>query len=247
MFFAHPIPSWALAAILLLAAALAVTAYARGRVPLRRGQRAALTGLRFVALALLVFFLLRPVVPLGPPPGGSGVVALVVDTSRSMGLEEDGVTRLARAQAIVRDQLVPALSGSFSVDVLEAGERVQRADIGALSATARTTDLPAALAATRDRYRNRDLAGIVLISDGGNLVPVDHAASGPGADDPRHHSGRGRHPDSVRPRGAQRDGRPVRDGRQSRGHHRYGCRTWRVRPVAGAAAARAAAFSRCAM
>ncbi|HZA35685.1 MAG TPA: hypothetical protein VE505_12195, partial [Vicinamibacterales bacterium] len=91
MFFAHPIPSWALAAILLLAAALAVTAYARGRVPLRRGQRAALTGLRFAALVLLVFFLLRPVVPLGPPPGGSGVVALLVDTSRSMGLEEDGV------------------------------------------------------------------------------------------------------------------------------------------------------------
>ena len=184
MFFAHPIPSWALAAILLLAAALAVTAYARGRVPLRRGQRAALTGLRFAALVLLVFFLLRPVVPLGPPPGGSGVVALLVDTSRSMGLEEDGVTRLGRAQAIVRDQLVPALSGSFSVEVLEAGERVQRADIGALSATARTTDLPAALAATRDRYRNRDLAGIVLISDGGNLVPVDHADSGPGADIP---------------------------------------------------------------
>jgi uncharacterized membrane protein len=184
VFFAHPIPSWALAAILLLAAALAVTAYARGRVPLRRGQRAALTGLRFAALALLVFFLLRPVVPLGPPPGGSGVVALLVDTSRSMGLEEDGVTRLARAQAIVRDQLVPALAGSFSVEVLEAGERVQRADIGALSATARTTDLPAALAATRDRYRNRDLAGIVLITDGGNLVPVNHAASGPGADIP---------------------------------------------------------------
>ena len=53
-----------------------------------------------------------------------------------------------------------------------------------LSATARSTDLPGALAATRDRYRNRDLAGIVLISDGGNLVPLDHAASSPGAEIP---------------------------------------------------------------
>ena len=184
MFFAHPIPSWALAAILLLAAALALAAYARGRVPLRRGQRATLTGLRFAALALLVFFLLRPVVPLGRPPGGSGVVALLVDTSRSMGLEEDGVTRLARAQSVVRDQLVPALSGSFTVEVLEAGDRVQRADIGGLSANARSTDLPGALAATRDRYRDRNLAGIVLISDGGNLVPLDHTASPPGAEVP---------------------------------------------------------------
>jgi hypothetical protein len=184
VFFAHPIPSWALAAILLLAAALAVAAYARGRVQLRRGQRAALMGLRFATLGLLVFFLLRPVVPLAPPSGGSGVVALLVDTSRSMGLEEAGVTRLTRAQAVVRDQLVPALSGPFTVEVLEAGDRVQRADVARLAATARNTDLPGALAAVRDRYRNRELAGIVLISDGGNLVPLDHSAADPGSETP---------------------------------------------------------------
>ena len=111
-------------------------------------------------------------------------MAVLVDTSRSMGLEEDGVTRLARAQAVVRNQLVPELSGSFTVEVLGAGERVQRADVATLAATGRSTDLPGALAATRDRYRNRDLAGIVLISDGGNLVPVAPAASGPGAEAP---------------------------------------------------------------
>jgi hypothetical protein len=115
VFFAHPIPWWALVALLLLAAVLAVAAYARGRVTLGPGPRATLTVLRFVAFALLLFFLLRPVVPLGPPPGGSGVVAVLVDVSRSMGLAEDGVTRLSRARAIVRDQLVPKLSGSFTV------------------------------------------------------------------------------------------------------------------------------------
>jgi uncharacterized membrane protein len=179
VFFAHPIPWWALVALLLLAAVLAVAAYARGRVTLGPGPRATLTVLRFVAFALLLFFLLRPVVPLGPPPGGSGVVAVLVDVSRSMGLAEDGVTRLSRARAIVRDQLVPKLSGSFTVEVLSAGDRVQRADVAAMTAVARHTDLPGAIAAARDRYRDRNLAAIVLVSDGGNLVPLEHAAPAP--------------------------------------------------------------------
>src|SRR4051812_14917407 len=179
VFFAHPIPWWALAAILLLAAALAWAAYARGRVSLGRGQRATLSALRFVTLTLLVVFLLRPVVPLGAPPGSGGVVAVLVDTSRSMGLADGGTTRLARAQAVVRDQLTPALSGNFTLDVLSAGERVQRAELADLTASARRTDLPAALAATRDRYRDRNLAGIVLISDGGNLVPLEHGVLAP--------------------------------------------------------------------
>jgi uncharacterized membrane protein len=184
VFFAHPIPWWALAAILLLAAALAVASYARGRVPLGRARRAALSALRFAALALLVIFLLRPVMPLAPPNGGSGLVAVLVDTSRSMGLNDGAVTRLARAQALVRDELVPALSGSFTVDVLSAGESVQRADVAALTADARRTDLPGAVAATRDRYRDRDLAGIVVISDGGNLAPLEHAVAATAAAPP---------------------------------------------------------------
>ncbi len=181
MFFAHPIPWWALAAILLLAAALAVAAYARGRVPLSRAQRATLTALRFVSLGLLVVFLLRPVVPLQPPPGGSGVVAILVDTSRSMGLRENGVSRLAQAETMLRERVVPALRGSFTLDVLSAGDRVLRANGAAFSAEGRRTDLPGAIAAVRDRYRDRGLAGIVLISDGGNLVPLDHAARAGGA------------------------------------------------------------------
>jgi uncharacterized membrane protein len=179
VFFAHPIPWWALAALFLLAAALAIVAYSRGRVPLAGWPRATLTALRFATLVLLVIFLLRPVLPLPPPPGGSGVVAVLVDTSRSMGLADGGVTRLVQAQALVRDAIVPALSGHFTVEVLSAGERVQRADLAALSADARRTDLPGAIAATRDRYRDRNLAGVVVISDGGNRVPIEHASHAP--------------------------------------------------------------------
>ena len=175
MYFAYPLPWWALAAILLLLAALATAAYARARARLGRTARAVLTTLRFVTLTLLVFFLLRPVIPLARSGGGGGVVAVLVDTSRSMGLSESGVTRLSRAKAIVRDLLVPDLVRAYRVEVLSAGDHLQRADLEALRSVARLTDLPGAVAAARDRYRDRDLAGIVVISDGGNSMPIDHA------------------------------------------------------------------------
>jgi uncharacterized membrane protein len=175
VYFAYPLPWWALAAILLLLAALAIAAYARARARLGRTARAVLTTLRFVTLTLLVLFLLRPVIPLARSGGGGGVVAVLVDTSRSMGLSESGVTRLARAKALVRDRLVPDLARGYRVEVLSAGDHLQRADLEALRPDARQTDLPGAVAAARDRYRDRDLAGIVVISDGGNSVPIDHA------------------------------------------------------------------------
>jgi uncharacterized membrane protein len=175
VYFAYPLPWWALVAILLLAAALAVGAYGRSRARLRRTPRAVLTTLRFVTLTLLVLCLLRPVIPLARSGGGGGVVAVLVDTSRSMGLSEGGLTRLARAKAIVRDRLVPDLGRGYRVEVLSAGDHVHRADLQALAPDARQTDLPGAVAAARDRYRDRDLAGIVVISDGGNSVPIDHA------------------------------------------------------------------------
>jgi len=180
VYFANPIPWWALVALLALAAALAVATYSKGRVALRRGPRATLVTLRFLTLALLVLVLLRPVVPLDNV-GGSGVVAVVVDTSRSMGLADGGTSRLARAQAILRNEILPALSKGFSVEMLSAGDRVQRADLQTLTAEGRHTDLPGALAAIRDRYRDRNLAGIVLLSDGGNSVPIDRGALPPNA------------------------------------------------------------------
>jgi uncharacterized membrane protein len=175
VYFAYPLPWWALAAILLLLAALATAAYARARARLGRNARAVLTTLRFVTLTLLVLFLLRPVIPLARSGGGGGIVAVLVDTSRSMGLSESGVTRLARAKSIVRDLLVPDLARGYRVEVLSAGDHLQRADLEALRPDARLTDLPGAVAAARDRYRDRDLAGIVVISDGGNSMPIDHA------------------------------------------------------------------------
>ena len=179
MTFAHPIPAWLVVVVVALAATLAVMAYARAADRLSAAQRALLTGLRFVALLALVVVLLRPVVPLPPPADAHGVVAVVVDTSRSMGLlDESGRTRLTTAVSLLRDRLLPALGDGFEVEVLSAGETVERADAASLEPAARLSELSGAIASVRDRYRDRSLAAVVLLSDG--------AETGTPEDGPRH-------------------------------------------------------------
>ena len=183
VFFAHPIPWWALAAILLLAAALAVAAYARGRVPLSRGtaRNAHCAAIRLAGAAR----------GLSAAPRRAAAAAAGGQRRRgasswtrpaAWGSREDGVSRLAQAAGDAARALVPALRAASRVDVLSAGDRVQRADVAALSADA--TANRSALAPSRPcaiATVTADLAGIVLISDGGNLVPLDHAARAGGA------------------------------------------------------------------
>src|SRR6185436_1841362 len=119
MSFVHPLPFWL---ALLVAAAVGAAAFAEYRRPL-----APLAGCRILVLAALVLFLMRPVV-LVPPAGARGrVVAVLVDVSRSMKLEDaDGRSRLDAAVSAVRD-LLPALSQQFTPVLFSVGDRLEPA------------------------------------------------------------------------------------------------------------------------
>src|SRR5260370_24625307 len=106
------------------------------------------------------------------------MVPLLVDASRSMGLADaDGGRRIDGARALVERDLLPALSPRFHTEVLRFGDRVSPADASSVTATDRHTSLGAALQAVRDRYRGRAVAGIVLLTDGGDNGSVDAAAA----------------------------------------------------------------------
>jgi uncharacterized membrane protein len=166
--FANPLPWWALA--LIAAAALAIAWLAYSRAPMSAARRAVLSALRFVTLAALVVFLLRPVARVPDADGRSAIVPILVDTSRSMSIEDAarGRRRIDAARDLVAGALVPQLAKSFQVEVLAFGEGVAPAAPADLSASARRSELGAALTAVRDRYRGRAMPGIVLLSDGGD-------------------------------------------------------------------------------
>jgi uncharacterized membrane protein len=158
--------------------ALAWLAYARVPVTLTPRNRAALTALRFTTLMLLVVILLRPVVMVPPAAANNSLLPILVDVSRSMRLtDQGGPTRLDRAKAIVRD-LQARVSSEYRIELLTFGETLAAAtEVDRLAATARRSDLSGALADAGERYRNHRVAGIIVLSDGGDTAPQEANAS----------------------------------------------------------------------
>jgi len=176
--FATPLPSWAIALVALTVVGLAVMAY-RHAAGLRPAQRGLLIFLRAAALSLVILCLLRPMVLVPPPDRQDGVVAVLVDGSRSMGLRDaEGLTRIERAGTLLTRDIVPSLSSRFRVEPFVFGDRLVPAGDAALAATGDRTDLADAVRAVVERHRGQGLSAIVVLSDGNDTSGADLEAAG---------------------------------------------------------------------
>jgi uncharacterized membrane protein len=165
--FVNPLSPWAL--VLVAGAAFAVAWLGYRHTPVVAARRAALVSLRLLILLLLVLFLMRPVSRSSAESARDAVVAIVVDTSRSMRIQDaDGQRRIDRARAVVSQDLVPLLNPRFKVEIFAFGDGLTPVAASALNADARRSDVSGALTAVQDRLRGRPIAGIVLVSDGGD-------------------------------------------------------------------------------
>lgn len=183
MSFASPLPWWLLVLALGAACLVAYAAYSRTALVLTLRQRVALGALRLLSLLLIIFFLQRPVLIQPITDTSQAVVPVLIDASRSMALadEEGGRTRAERAAALVRDQIAPELSKRFQVELLSFGERLAPVAGQPASADQRRSDVRGALAEIGDRYAGRAVAGVVIVSDGGDTgAPTERPSeSGP--------------------------------------------------------------------
>ncbi|HUF22950.1 MAG TPA: glutamine amidotransferase [Vicinamibacterales bacterium] len=177
MSFASPIPLWALAAAVAAFTAAAFAAYRHDWLALSRRRAATLVALRTLSLVTLLLLLLRPVMLEPLPPGGTAV-AVLVDASRSMGIDDTGESRLARARALVGERIQPALATAFDVSVFTFGGSVSDHPLAETAAIERRSDLRGAIADVRSRYRDRRLAGTVVLSDGADTGGLTASAAG---------------------------------------------------------------------
>ena len=97
--------------------------------------------------------------------------------------DANGAARIDRARDMVTGELMPLLGPKFRVEVLAFGEDVRATMPAALAPTDRRSNVSRALAEVAERYRGRPVAGIVLLSDGGDTAdtsaPEDEAATPP--------------------------------------------------------------------
>jgi uncharacterized membrane protein len=154
-----------------VAAVIAVgwASYAGAIVPLSRARRTTLSTVRAVTLLLVVACLLRPLRVMPPEEAGDTVVPILVDVSRSMRLTDaDGRSRMDAAHDVIEKQVVPRLRGRFRTELWTFGNALAPAKGTTFTADQGRSDLSAALRGIRERYRDRKVAAMVVISDGGD-------------------------------------------------------------------------------
>ena len=154
--------------------------YLRPFAGLPRRRRALLTALRFAVFLLILVLLARPVRE-EPASADRPAVAVLLDRSRSMGIADaGGARRLDAAVAAIRDDVMPALADDARVDLWGVGERLDSLDLADVRPEARWSDLTGAVAETEEHYAGRELAAIVLVSDGADTgVGLPDAPAGP--------------------------------------------------------------------
>jgi len=171
MRFAVVLPWWGYALACGAAVVLGWLAYSRVPVRLTAGQRIGLSALRALTLLLLIVILLRPIVMVPPAAANNSLLPVLVDVSRSMRLRDTGrPSRLEQAQAMVRD-LQAQLGKEYRLELLTFGETLTAVtDVDGLAATARRSDLSGAVADVAERYKSERLAGVIVLSDGGDTA-----------------------------------------------------------------------------
>ena len=179
MRFAVALSWWGYASAFGAALLLGWLAYARVPVKLTTGKRLGLSALRALTLTLLILILLRPIVMVPPAAANNSLLPILVDVSRSMRLKDlstslgagdDGPSRIERAQAMVKD-LQAHLGKEYRLELLAFGDALTAVtDIDRLAATARRSDLSGAIADLAERHRHDRLAGVIVLSDGGDTA-----------------------------------------------------------------------------
>lgn len=161
-------PLWILAISILLGAGIFGWLVWRRRVRTGGLARSAVVwGLQTAFLALLLLMLWQPALSIATLKPQQNIVAVVVDDSRSMAIEENGSSRRDQAVKTLDSGLLQALRNRFQVRLYRAGDtlaRIQKPED--LHTTAPATRLGDALKQVAAESASLPVGAIVLLSDG---------------------------------------------------------------------------------
>ncbi len=162
-----PLSPWILAAIFVSLLLLATATYRRYR---RRGASTwPLLAMRASLFLLLALLLLRPTLTLSRMVPQQGLMAVLVDNSRSMGIRDpEGIRGEPVAELVSPgSEFSRALEANFQVRWMRFEVQAERLrDVSSLDWRGDQTNLKAALERVLSETRNLPLAGVVLMTDG---------------------------------------------------------------------------------
>ena len=174
-------PSWLLLALGAAAVGLLVYfLYVRPGYRINSKSKIGLIGLRAALLAMLLILIMRPVVVVPSIIPKSASVAVIVDDSRSMQLnDENGRSRIEAAKEILSTghQFARGLDEKFKVSLYGFSSGASKLkNAGELKAEGGVTDIVNALRETVNDQSGSSLSAVVLVSDGGANTSRDLGA-----------------------------------------------------------------------
>ena len=195
-----PWPLWMMALAILAAAALLFWHVHRNHGMLSGLRPVAIWLLESGMVAVILFLLWHPALSVATLRPQQNVVAVLVDDSRSMSIDDNSGTREAAAKKVLDDGLLKSLGDKFQVRLYKFGaeaDRVQKDD--QIGATEPATRLGDTLEQVISESTSVPLGAVVVLSDGADNaggIPLDTIAAIRRARIPVHTIGFGReHPD----------------------------------------------------
>jgi uncharacterized membrane protein len=184
-----------LAVLAVIAIAVVLLFYRRTTTPVRPAWHALLIGLRVLAIAVLVFCLLEPVLSVSTVVPQKSSVLVLVDDSESMSISDgalgnSGKTRLQQAREWLGAPGTPSslakggsglahLTKNFRVETFRFSSAVEPLSrLEELRGQGPSTNLAAALEYAGNHARQGALSGVVLITDGAVSAGADPLQAG---------------------------------------------------------------------
>lgn len=160
-------PLWLLALLIIAAAAVLAWHVRRRGARFSLPQQVGIWSLESALVALLLTLLWHPAVRVATLRPRQNVVAVLVDTSRSMAMKESTQSRLDKVQAALSSGLMQDLESRFQVRVYSFNSRLDRVEKpGQLAPSGASTLLGESLAGVLRETSTLPLGGVVVFSDG---------------------------------------------------------------------------------
>ncbi len=165
--FLTPWPLWMLAVAIAVAAGLLFWHVRRNHGMLSGLRPLAIWLLETGMIALILFMLWHPALSVATLRPQQNVVAVLVDDSRSMALEDAGGSREDAAKAVLNSGLLKSLGDRFQIRLYKFGKEPNRiASTAQLTATEPATRIGDTLEQVMAESSSLPLGAIVLLSDG---------------------------------------------------------------------------------
>ncbi|MGD0438527.1 MAG: glutamine amidotransferase, partial [Bryobacteraceae bacterium] len=164
-------PVWTLILLLLAAAGgLGFLIWSRRNAiaPSMRGARTGVVWLlESLLVCLLLFLLWQPALSIATLRPQQNIVAVVIDDSKSMGVQEDGLSRKDQAIRALNGGLISSLQSKFQVRLYRFGDHLQRLEkLDQLTANEPATRIGDSIKDVLADSATLPIGAVVLLSDG---------------------------------------------------------------------------------